>query len=86
MNTHQFVHSNEWRDPAGVNALLMRASFPSTAVETMEYWKDLISLDRTVVFDRAMIVSRETSGREYVASPSFLLLLVSSHVSLVPAH
>lgn len=59
-----FVHSNEWRDPAGVNALLMRASFPSTAVETMEYWKDLISLDRTVVFDRAMIVSRETSGRD----------------------
>jgi protein O-GlcNAc transferase len=44
----------------------MRASFPSTTIEEADYWKDLAMLDRTVVFDRAMIVSRETSGRQYV--------------------
>jgi len=35
----------------------------------MDYWEDLATLDRTVVFDRAIIVSRETSDRQYVSLP-----------------
>ena len=66
----QHVHGREWRDRAGLNAPFMRACFPSTSIEISDYWGDLGVLDRTVVFDRAMIVSRETAHRQYV---SFLL-------------
>jgi hypothetical protein len=44
----------------------MRACFPSTTIEKIDYWEDLAKVDRTAVFDRAIIVSRETSGRQYV--------------------
>jgi hypothetical protein len=44
----------------------MRACFPSTTIETIDYWEDLAKLDRTFVFDRVIIVSREASGRQYV--------------------
>jgi protein O-GlcNAc transferase len=44
----------------------MRACFPSTTIETIDYWEDFAKLDRTFVFDRVIIVSRETSGRQYV--------------------
>lgn len=42
-------------------------------MELMDYWKDFAALNRTIVFDRAMIVSRETTGRQYVLFSSFLL-------------
>jgi hypothetical protein len=47
----------------------MRASFPSATIERADYWNDLASLDTTIVFDRAMIVSRETTARQYVQFP-----------------
>lgn len=68
----QFIHSNEWRDTAGVNAPLMRVCFPSTTIEMIDFWEDLARLDRTFVFDRAIILSRETSGRQYVLFLPFL--------------
>ena len=58
------MHNSEWRDRAGLSAPLMRASFPSAAIENEVYWDDLAALDKTFVFDRAMLVSRETSSRQ----------------------
>ncbi|RDB18390.1 hypothetical protein Hypma_000336 [Hypsizygus marmoreus] len=57
------IFGNEWRDAPGVNAGLMRACFPSTNIEKSDYWDDLTLLDKTVVFERAMIISRATAHR-----------------------
>ncbi|KAF8224737.1 hypothetical protein L208DRAFT_1425748 [Tricholoma matsutake] len=46
-------------------------------------WRDLAKLDRTVVFDRAIIVSRETSGRHPLSSKWFKM--ISSTMSITPA-
>ncbi|KAG5653309.1 hypothetical protein H0H81_001269 [Sphagnurus paluster] len=51
-------NTNEWRDPPGVNAGLMRVAFPSTNFEKSDYWEDFAILNKTVVFERAMIISR----------------------------
>lgn len=37
---------------------LMRAAFPLASIETADYWKDLLRLNVTVVFERAMIINR----------------------------
>jgi len=79
-----FVHDNEWRDPAGVSAVLMRASFPSTAIEVMDYWKDLTALNRTIVFDRAMIVSRETTGRHPLSGKWYKMISPTLIISPPP--
>ncbi|GLB38988.1 putative protein of unknown function (DUF563) [Lyophyllum shimeji] len=55
------IYGTEWRDIPGINARLMRAAFPSTSIEKFDYWDDLILLDKTVVFERAMIISREAA-------------------------
>ncbi|KAF9467541.1 hypothetical protein BDZ94DRAFT_1248380 [Collybia nuda] len=57
------IYLDEWHDRAGVNAPLMRACFSSASIEKQDYWLDLIALNRTVVFERAMIVSREAARR-----------------------
>ena len=59
----------------------MRASFPSTTIEVIDYWKDLAKLNRTIVFDRAMVVSRETTGRQYVLFSSSLIYLMHPNSS-----
>jgi hypothetical protein len=81
MKSPQFIHGKEWRDRAGIDAPLMRASFPSAAIECMDYWEDLAMLGRTFVFDRAMIVSRESSARQYVPISSLLPRLSSVSLS-----
>ncbi|KAG5353286.1 hypothetical protein C0989_008794 [Termitomyces sp. Mn162] len=60
-DTEQFMHhvfGQEWRDIPGLNAGLMRATFPSTSIENADQWDDLAVLDNTFVFERAMIVCR----------------------------
>lgn len=42
----------------------MRACFPSASIEKAGYWTDLMELDKTVVFERAMIVSREAARKQ----------------------
>jgi len=48
----------------------MRAVFPAAAIEKADYWQDLIKLNTTVVFERSMIVNRETAHRQWVVLPS----------------
>ncbi|KJA21540.1 hypothetical protein HYPSUDRAFT_1088140 [Hypholoma sublateritium FD-334 SS-4] len=52
------VPEHHWRDSAGVNGPILRAGWPSTSIEGRDFWEDLIYLNQTYVFERAMIVSR----------------------------
>ncbi|KAG6818911.1 hypothetical protein H0H93_000376 [Arthromyces matolae] len=58
-----FSDKGAYRDGAGVNAPLMRAAWPSAQIEDSDYWKDLIALDATVVFDKVMLVNRPAAHR-----------------------
>jgi len=42
----------------------MRVAFPGVSIETAEFWKDLESLQRPFVFERAMIVDRRAAHRQ----------------------
>ncbi|KAJ7590491.1 hypothetical protein C8J56DRAFT_932994 [Mycena floridula] len=53
-----FVSHGKWRDRAGVSGPLMRAAFPQALIEESDYWDDLLRLNVTVVFDRAMVINR----------------------------
>lgn len=44
----------------------MRAAFPDAPIESSDYWQDLEKLERTVVFERAVIVNRAAAHRQYV--------------------
>ncbi|TFK25331.1 hypothetical protein FA15DRAFT_693824 [Coprinopsis marcescibilis] len=57
------IQGKEWRDRAGVIGPLMRAAFPGALIETSDYWEDLIDLETTVVFERAMIINRYNAHR-----------------------
>ncbi|KAG6879082.1 hypothetical protein C0992_005290 [Termitomyces sp. T32_za158] len=68
-DTEQFmshIFGQEWRDPPGLNAGLMRATFPSTSIENADQWDDLAVLDKTFVFERAMVVCRRAAQTQYV--------------------
>ncbi|KAF9525436.1 hypothetical protein CPB83DRAFT_859558 [Crepidotus variabilis] len=47
-----------WRDHAGVNGPLMRAAFPSAAIERRDLWNDLIQIEQPFVLEKGMIISR----------------------------
>ncbi|KAG6899714.1 hypothetical protein C0993_007641 [Termitomyces sp. T159_Od127] len=59
------IFGQEWRDPPGLNAGLMRATFPSTSIENADQWDDLAVLDKTFVFERAMVVCRVAAQTQY---------------------
>ena len=42
----------------------MRAAFPSAAIERIDFWEDLIDVDRTFVFEKAMVVSRVAAHKK----------------------
>ena len=44
----------------------MRAGFPLASIDRADFWKDLIALNRTFVFERAMIISRTGAHHRYV--------------------
>ncbi|KAF9477284.1 hypothetical protein BDN70DRAFT_862117 [Pholiota conissans] len=54
---------NTWRDRAGVDGPLMRAAWPDAAIERSDFWTDLIKLNQTFVFERAMVISRASAHR-----------------------
>ncbi|KAJ7152671.1 hypothetical protein C8R43DRAFT_923814 [Mycena crocata] len=58
-----FIENEEWRDRAGMDGPLMRAAFPAAAIEQSWYWKDLMKLGTTVVFDRIMLVNRYSAHK-----------------------
>ncbi|KAF8886789.1 hypothetical protein BD779DRAFT_1529686 [Infundibulicybe gibba] len=71
----------QWRDRAGVDGPLMRAAFPSTAIETSYYWDDLMKLNQIVVFERAMIISRPAAHRSPLGGVWFKMIASTMNVS-----
>lgn len=71
----QFAGGGKWRDNAGVDGPLMRAVFPYASIEESDHWEDLLKLDVTVVFDRAMIINRDTAHRQYVCPSNLKSML-----------
>ncbi|KAF9256393.1 hypothetical protein L218DRAFT_881821, partial [Marasmius fiardii PR-910] len=78
-----FVDESGWRDPASLNAPLMRAAFPTTAVENAHYWQDLIEMENTFVFSRVMVVSR-TAAHEHPFSGLWFKMIASTMNVTVP--
>jgi len=62
----QNVVDKGWRDKGGVNGPLMRVAFPSAAIERTNFWEDLIYIDQTFVFEKAMVVSRVAAHKKCV--------------------
>ncbi|KAM6492022.1 Protein of unknown function (DUF563) domain containing protein [Amanita muscaria] len=58
-----FSDNGAWRDGPGVNSPLMRAAFPSAALEESDQWSDLQKLGATVVLDRVVLVDRHAAHR-----------------------
>jgi hypothetical protein len=86
----------EWRDKAALNGPLMRLAFPGCTLEHAWQWKDWKRSGMTFVFERAMVVNRNSAHKSYVYSfffgsseffPSFSLFsLLPSPSSLLLAH
>ncbi|KXN82749.1 hypothetical protein AN958_02188 [Leucoagaricus sp. SymC.cos] len=55
------VEEGKWRDKAGVDGPLMHAAFPRASFDERDHWLDLIKLNLTFVFERALIVNREAA-------------------------
>ncbi|KAF8157138.1 hypothetical protein B0H34DRAFT_657522 [Crassisporium funariophilum] len=68
------ILDNSWRDYAGVNGPLMRAAFPSSSIERLDLWEDMLKLNQTFVFERAMIVSRVAAHKNPLASKWFKMI------------
>lgn len=64
LTAKQVIDKDEWKDRAGIDAPLMRAAFPNASIETSNYWQNLIRLNTTIVFERAMLVSRSAAHRQ----------------------
>lgn len=62
------MEGRTWRDRAGVNGPLMRAGFPSAPIELRDAWEDLITVNQTFTFERALIVSRRAAHRRCVSA------------------
>ncbi|KAF9028019.1 hypothetical protein BDZ89DRAFT_1015275 [Hymenopellis radicata] len=58
-----FASSSGWRDGPNVDAILMRAAFPDASIECSELWDDLRAIDRTIKFDRLVIINRAAAHR-----------------------
>ncbi|KAF8886772.1 hypothetical protein BD779DRAFT_606449 [Infundibulicybe gibba] len=71
----------EWKDRAGVDGPLMRAAFPSTAIETSSYWGDLQQLNQTFVFQRAMIINRSAAHRSPLANMWYKMISSTMNVT-----
>ncbi|KAF9525435.1 hypothetical protein CPB83DRAFT_727479, partial [Crepidotus variabilis] len=79
------VGDHSWRDYAGVDGPMMRAAFPSSSISRGDYWDDLATLQRTFVFERAMVVSREAAHKHPLSSQWFKM--ISSTMSVkTPKH
>ncbi|EDR06835.1 uncharacterized protein LACBIDRAFT_299738 [Laccaria bicolor S238N-H82] len=75
------IENDEWRDRAGVDGPFMRAVFPAAAIEKGDYWKDLIKLNTTVVFERSMLINRETAHRHPFGSKWYKMIAGTMNVT-----
>ncbi|KAJ7129079.1 hypothetical protein C8R46DRAFT_1363306 [Mycena filopes] len=76
-----FIENEEWRDKAGVDGPLMRAAFPAAAIEQSAYWKDLVKLGTTIVFERIILVNRDRAHKHPFGSVWFKMIAGAMNVS-----
>ncbi|KAF8198546.1 hypothetical protein BJ912DRAFT_845371 [Pholiota molesta] len=76
------IKGDAWRDPAGVDGPLMRAAWPGASIERADFWADLAALNRTVVFARALLVSRPAAHTSPLASLWYKM--IASTMALTP--
>ncbi|KAJ7773830.1 hypothetical protein B0H16DRAFT_1303994 [Mycena metata] len=79
-----FIEKEEWRDRAGMDGPLMRAAFPAAAIEESGYWKDLARLCTTVVFERIILVNRDSAHRHPFGGVWFKMIAGTMNVSAPP--
>jgi hypothetical protein len=53
----------QWRDRADMNHLIIRAAFPSIAIETSEDWADRASTNRPYIMDTVVLTERSAVHR-----------------------
>ncbi|KAF9446636.1 hypothetical protein P691DRAFT_776725 [Macrolepiota fuliginosa MF-IS2] len=58
------VVDGKWRDEARVVGPFMHAAFPQAAIEERDQWLDLIRLNRTIVFQRALVTNRRAAHQQ----------------------
>ncbi|KIO21580.1 hypothetical protein M407DRAFT_80242 [Tulasnella calospora MUT 4182] len=61
------LSSGQWRDHRKVNAMMIRASFPSTSIETKQGWKDRRSIKQAYSFD-IVVLAQSAAARQ---SPTY---------------
>ncbi|KAJ6614757.1 hypothetical protein B0H10DRAFT_2043945 [Mycena sp. CBHHK59/15] len=76
-----FIENEEWRDKPSIDGPLMRAAFPDAAIEQAGYWNDLARLGTAVVFDRIMLVNRNTAHTHPFGGVWFKMIAGTMNVS-----
>ncbi|KAF8193270.1 hypothetical protein K438DRAFT_1829391 [Mycena galopus ATCC 62051] len=79
-----FISNDEWRDGAGLDGPLMRAAFPGAAIEQAPYWKDLQKIGTTVVFERVMLVNRNSAHKHPFGGVWFKMIAGTMNVTAPP--
>ncbi|KAF8868856.1 hypothetical protein BD779DRAFT_1793224 [Infundibulicybe gibba] len=69
----QTMYTTEWVDD--------HTRLSSTAIETSYYWNDLIKLNQTVAFERAMVISRPAAHRSPLGSVWFKMIASTTNIS-----
>ena len=64
------VKSNQWRDLEGMNAFVVRGSFPTMGMEFSEDWVDRARMHVPYVFDRVLIADRAASNNGKGTKPN----------------
>ncbi|KAF8158227.1 hypothetical protein B0H34DRAFT_797639 [Crassisporium funariophilum] len=59
------LDAHHWRDYASMNQYVVRASFPSAAMEFIDDWRDRAEMRRPFVFDRVVVADRSAAMQSY---------------------
>lgn len=55
--------SGQWRDHRKINSRMIRASFPSTSIETKQGWQERLSLDQAYNFDIVVLAQSAAASQ-----------------------
>ncbi|KAG8948593.1 hypothetical protein FRC04_009495 [Tulasnella sp. 424] len=55
--------SGQWRDHRKINSMMIRASFPSTSIETRQGWQERLSLDQAYTFDIVVLAQSAAASQ-----------------------
>ncbi|KAG8880422.1 hypothetical protein FRB97_000786 [Tulasnella sp. 331] len=80
-----FPHaSRAFHDPPGLNQVVLRAAFPSIAVEYIGDWHDRASTQKAIYMDRVVLTARTTSLRSKKYDPDAKMISVADNLPKSP--